>query len=60
MSNIDDNEKVALSHSLGITALKELLIKKKIFTHAEFIEMFDKKHDEFIEMLKKNIAEEGK
>lgn len=60
MSSLDDNEKVALSHSLGIAALKELLIKKKIFTRAEFVEMFDKQHDEFNEMLKKNIAEEGK
>ena len=49
---IDSEEKVAVINTLGVTALKELLIQKGIFTRAEWTEMFDRKSDEFENLLK--------
>jgi hypothetical protein len=52
-NRITPNEKVALITTLGVTTLKELLIKKGVFTRAEWTEAFDTKTDEFQEYVEK-------
>jgi hypothetical protein len=51
---MESKDKVALINTLGVTTLKEILIQKGIFTRAEWTEAFDKKSDEFQNMMKKN------
>ncbi len=57
---MESQDKVAVINTVGLATLKDLLIKKGIFTRAEWTEAFDTKADSFEDLVRRTTKGNGR